>query len=59
MSGNELFNVVEAANVLGISPWTLRHWISDGKIEIVKYGNGMVRIRRSVLLLTSELSASV
>ena len=49
MSGDELFNVVDAANLLGIRPWTLRHWISDGKIEIVKYGHGIVRIRRSVL----------
>jgi excisionase family DNA binding protein len=47
--GDELFNVVDAARVLSIRPWTLRHWISDGKIEIVKYGNGIVRIRRSVL----------
>ena len=38
MSGDELFNVVDAANLLGIRPWTLRHWVSDGKIEIVKYG---------------------
>ena len=32
-----------------IRPWTLRHWICDRKIEVVKYGNGLVRIRRSVL----------
>jgi excisionase family DNA binding protein len=47
--GDDLFNVMDAACFLGIRPWTLRHWISDGKIEIVKYGNGIVRIRRSVL----------
>ena len=33
----------------GFGPWTLRHWISDRKIDVVKYGNGIVRIRRSVL----------
>jgi excisionase family DNA binding protein len=49
MASDELLNVVEASRVLGIRPWTLRHWISDGKIEIVKYGNGVVRLRRSVL----------
>jgi excisionase family DNA binding protein len=49
MHADELLNVVDAATLLGIRPWTLRHWISDGKIEIVKYGNGIVRIRRSVL----------
>ena len=49
MSSDELLTVVQAAGYLGIRPWTLRHWISDRKIEIVKYGNGIVRIRRSVL----------
>ena len=49
MSTEDLLNVVDAANYLGIRPWTLRHWISDRKIDVVKYGNGIVRIRRSVL----------
>ena len=49
MATEDLLNVVDAANYLGIRPWTLRHWISDRKIEVVKYGNGIVRIRRSVL----------
>jgi excisionase family DNA binding protein len=49
MSSDELLNVVQAASYLGIRPWTLRHWISDHKIDVVKYGNGLVRIRRSVL----------
>jgi excisionase family DNA binding protein len=46
---DELLTVPVAAQYLGIRPWTLRHWISDRKIEVVKYGNGAVRIRRSVL----------
>lgn len=46
---DELLNVHEAAAYLRIKPWTLRHWISDRKIDFVKYGNGLVRIRRSVL----------
>jgi excisionase family DNA binding protein len=46
---DDLLNVNEAAAYLKIKPWTLRHWISDRKIDIVKYGNGVVRIRRSVL----------
>ncbi len=49
MSADELLTVVQAAGYLGIRPWTLRHWISDRKIDVVKYGNGTVRIRRSVL----------
>src|SRR5688572_29990299 len=33
---DELLTVVNAAAALGISPWTLRHWISDRKIDVVK-----------------------
>ena len=46
---DELLAVPAAAEYLGIKPWTLRHWISDRKIDVVKYGNGAVRIKRSVL----------
>ena len=49
MPSDELLNVVQAAAYLGIRPWTLRHWICDHKIDVVKYGNGLVRIRRSAL----------
>ena len=49
MASDELLNVVQAAAYLGIRPWTLRHWICDHKIDVVKYGNGLVRIRRSAL----------
>ena len=49
MGADELLNVIDAAGYLGIRPWTLRHWICDRKIDVVKYGNGIVRIRRSVL----------
>ena len=49
MSADELLTVIQAAAILGIRPWTLRHWISDRKIDVVKYGNGIVRIRRSGL----------
>ena len=49
MGTDELLTVPQAAGYLGIRPWTVRHWICDGKIDIVKYGNGAVRIRRSVL----------
>ena len=49
MTSEKLLTVPEAAEYLGIRPWTLRHWISDRKIDVVKYGNGAVRIKRSVL----------
>ena len=49
MATEDLLNVVDAASYLGIRPWTLRHSISDLKIDVVKSSHGIVRIRRSVL----------
>ena len=49
MPAEELLTVVDVARYLGVRPWTLRHWICDRKIEFVKYGNGAVRLKRSVL----------
>ena len=34
----------EAANMLGISVWTLRHWVGERKITFVRKGR-MVRFR--------------
>jgi excisionase family DNA binding protein len=49
MASDQLMTAAEAAEYLGIRPSTLRHWICDGKIEFVKYGNGLVRLKRSAL----------
>ena len=38
----------EAAELLGISIWTLRHWVSERKITFVKKGR-MVRFREEDL----------
>jgi excisionase family DNA binding protein len=38
----------EAAELLGISVWTLRHWVSARKITFVKKGR-MVRFREEDL----------
>lgn len=42
-----LWNVKEAGNALGLSPWTIRRWITDGKIQTVRLG-------RRVLLEPAE-----
>jgi excisionase family DNA binding protein len=42
-----LWNVKEAGATLGISPWTIRRYIAQGKL-------GMVRIGRRVLVEPSE-----
>jgi excisionase family DNA binding protein len=33
-----LWNVKEAGNALGLSPWTIRRYIADGKIQTVRLG---------------------
>lgn len=38
----------EAAAAVGLSPWTLRHWIKQGRLRAVRLG-------RRVLLEPSEL----
>jgi excisionase family DNA binding protein len=43
-----VFDVKEAARVLSISPWTIRRYITDGKLK-------PVRIGRRVLIEPSEL----
>lgn len=42
-----LWNVKEAGNALNLSPWTIRRWIADGKIQTVRLG-------RRVLLEPAE-----
>jgi len=42
-----LWNVKEAGTALGISPWTIRRYISEGKLR-------SVRIGRRVLVEPSE-----
>lgn len=42
-----LWNVKEAGNALGLSPWTIRRYITDGKLQTVRLG-------RRVLVEPSE-----
>ena len=42
-----LWNVKEAGNALGLSPWTIRRYITDGKLRTVRLG-------RRVLVEPSE-----
>ncbi len=45
----EILTIAEAASYLRVSPWTLRHWISAGRLTYLKYLEGSVRMRRSDL----------
>jgi len=49
VSPDRLLTVNEAAAVLGISPGTLRHWVSDRRIEFVRVGRKLTRFRRAAL----------
>jgi excisionase family DNA binding protein len=42
-----LWNVKEAGSALGLSPWTIRRYIADGRL-------GTVRLGRRVLIEPSE-----
>jgi len=41
-------SVKEAADSLSISPWTVRRWITDGKLKVIRLG-------RRVMVEPSEL----
>ena len=36
---DKLISVSEAADILGISPWTVRAWIAQGKLGSAKLGS--------------------
>ncbi len=43
-----LYTLNEVADMLRISPWTLRSWIRDGRIAYVKVGRN-IRFEESVI----------
>ena len=45
----DLLTPAQAAQYLGISPWTLRLWVQLKKISHVRYGKQVVRFKPSVL----------
>jgi excisionase family DNA binding protein len=46
---SDILTVNEAAVYLRISPWTLRHWVSRGRVTHLKYLDGAVRFRKGDL----------
>jgi excisionase family DNA binding protein len=51
-SGKLVLDIKEAAHALSLSPWTIRRYITDGKLK-------PVRIGRRVLIEPSELQRLV
>lgn len=42
----EFFSVKEIAALAGFSPWTVRAWIDERKIQVVRFGRS-IRIPRA------------
>jgi excisionase family DNA binding protein len=38
MTISKLLSIKDAATMLGLSPWTLRHYLCQGKLPFVKIG---------------------
>ena len=49
MDENSLLDVRGAAALLGISPGTLYHWLSEGRVPCVRLGSRCVRFKRTDL----------
>lgn len=45
---SQLLTAAEAAEYLRISEWTLRHWVSEKKIQFIKIGRA-VRFKKTHL----------
>lgn len=39
----QLLNLKQAAQILGVSPWTLRKWDNEGRLKAVRIGTGKHR----------------
>jgi excisionase family DNA binding protein len=49
-----LWNVKEAGAALGLSPWTIRRYINDGKIKTVRLGRRVLVEPSECLRLVEE-----
>lgn len=49
-----LWNVKEAGTALGLSPWTIRRYITDGKIKTVRLGRRVLVEPSECLRLVEE-----
>jgi hypothetical protein len=50
----QLVNVVDAAGMLGLSPWTLRSWAYAGRVSSVKLGGRLLFERCELERIVSE-----
>jgi len=50
----KLFSIAKAAEVLGISPWTIRAWVVQGKLGSAKLGSRRLIPQSEIERLISE-----
>ena len=54
-----LWNVREAGNALGLSPWTIRRYFSEGKLQTVRLGRRVLVEPEECLRLIEEGRSSL
>jgi excisionase family DNA binding protein len=47
MERKELLNIEEVAELTGFSVGTLYHWVSEGRIPVLRFSPRCIRFRRS------------
>ncbi|OVE78511.1 hypothetical protein BVY01_05230 [bacterium I07] len=55
---NHFLKIDKAAELIDVSPWTIRKWIKHRKIRTYRFG-GSVRIKESDLLAFAKVTHSV
>jgi excisionase family DNA binding protein len=54
----KLLRIESAAELLGISPWTIRSWIAQGRIRSLKVGSRRLIQEMEIKRLVSEGTAA-
>lgn len=52
----ELMTVSQAAAILGVNPFTIRRWIKNGKLEAMRIGEKLLKIKSETLAKFLEAS---
>jgi excisionase family DNA binding protein len=50
----KLLRIEQTADLLGVSPWTIRAWVAQGKLKSVKLGSRRLVPESEVVRLISE-----
>jgi excisionase family DNA binding protein len=58
MENEKVLSRAEAADLIGVSPWTIRRWEKLGKLHSIKLSPITVRIKRSEILALIEAGSS-